>query len=304
MDPDASEVGRQWLDRAHAVGRAQARHLWITLIAALFFFALRNSALVGQEVNVPIVDLKLDAQSMLAAGPAILALLVIAALGSMQAWGEALEHYAGVQWSAVADRLDLSPTVLDFALYTTRGWPPRLNGTVKFFGYPAFLVAVLVEALWLYQWLWFSSAPGRIFFAVSAAPLLLGGGALLVHLFWLRIKGLFSKQSSCDEPTGGPDPANQMSTTKSTLVVAQVALMAIATYRLLRLLPDWIGDVPPAYTGQYEGRLLFAIMILGIGAASLLVMSARARTPYGRLAYWGFIAIAASALLVQVVMGL
>ncbi|MBW7933430.1 MAG: hypothetical protein H3C62_07420, partial [Gemmatimonadaceae bacterium] len=191
---EEAEVRSQWLDRANAVGRAQARHLWITLITALFFFALGHSALAGQEVSVPIVNLKLDAQSVLAAGPAILALLIIAALGSMQAWGEALEHYAGVNWSSVADRLDHSPTVLDFALYTTRSWPPALNGAAKLLGYPAFLAIALMEALWLSRWLWLSTAPGRNFFLAVAAPLLLCAGTLLLRMFWLRLKGMFPKE--------------------------------------------------------------------------------------------------------------
>ncbi len=106
---DRLEVRKQWLERVHAVGRAQSRHLWVTLVAAIFFFALRHSATNGEKVTVPLIDLKLDAQAVLAAGPFILALLIVATLGSMRAWRDALEQYAGKNWRAAADRLDSYP---------------------------------------------------------------------------------------------------------------------------------------------------------------------------------------------------
>lgn len=183
---EASDTRLQWLDRAHAVGRAQARHLWLTLIAAVFFFALKNSSLSCQDVTVPIVDLKLNAEAVLAAGPAILALLLVATLGSMKAWARALEEYAGEDWAKEADRLDLSPTLVDFALSATGGSPPALVEFFKLIAYPGYLTLVLVESGWLYLWLLSADVSGSIGFLIVGAPLLLGATFLVARMWLVR----------------------------------------------------------------------------------------------------------------------
>ena len=99
-------------------------------------------------------------------------------------------------------------------------------------------------------------------------------------------------------------PANHFSSPKSFFTLAQITLIVIAAFRFVRLLPDWVGGVPPAYPGQYEGRLLFAITIAAIGGATLLAVGMRTSTRQGRIAYWALLAIATAAMVVQMVTGL
>lgn len=99
-------------------------------------------------------------------------------------------------------------------------------------------------------------------------------------------------------------PANQIASAKAFWTVVTVALIVIVTFRFLRLLPNWIGGVPPAYAGQYEGRMLFAITIASTGVATLLAVSGRTRSRGGRLAYGVLLVVAVVALAVQMMTGL
>lgn len=83
------------------------------------------------------------------------------------------------------------------------------------------------------------------------------------------------------------------------LIVTQIAIMTIATARFLWLLPSWLRGVPPAFPGQYEGRLYFAVNILGLGGATLLAACGRATTTRGRLAYRSLLSLAIAALIWQ-----
>lgn len=98
-------------------------------------------------------------------------------------------------------------------------------------------------------------------------------------------------------------PANRFTSPQSVLTLATSALIVIAVFRFLRLLPDWIGGVPPAYPGQYEGRLLFTIAIAAMGGATLLGLGWSTSTRRSRIAYWTLLALATAAFVVQVVTG-
>ena len=185
--PDENETRKEWLDRAHAVGRAQARHFWLTLIATLFFFALRTSPGIDQFVRVPIVDLELPVKSLLGVGPIILALFVIAAIGSMAAWGHALEQYLGAKWKDAATRIDHAPTIIDFALIAFKGASLRIGKLVELFIYPTFLVVVLVEAIAECAWLYASDAPFRCVLLGIAAPIVVAATLLVGRFWWERL---------------------------------------------------------------------------------------------------------------------
>lgn len=193
---DENEIQKQWLERVHALGRAQNRHLWSTLVAFLFFYALILSGPEGKTVTVPIISLPLDAQVVLAAGPFVLALLIVATLGSMDAWRDAIKEYTDLDWRAAADRLDLNPNVLDLVLYTTRGVPlppfrKLLGNAIVLCGYPGYFTLVCAEAYWLFRWLCFSSAPGSTVFIVVAAVFLPFAIGLVMRLWWRRIMQVF-----------------------------------------------------------------------------------------------------------------
>lgn len=177
-----SDIQKQWLERVQAVGRAQARYFWIMLVSGVFFCGLRYSAEGASQVTVPVINLKLDASAVLASGPFLLSLLVVATVGTMRAWRDALIEYAGDDWEEAAARLDRNPIVFDFALYAARG--RRLLKYVVFaFGYTTFLTVVVVEAVWLLWWLTWSSAPGKTIWIVIAAPFLLGAVQMVLAMW-------------------------------------------------------------------------------------------------------------------------
>jgi hypothetical protein len=191
MDPDTSR--EQWLARLEATGRAQSRYLWITLVAGIFFFALRYADPSTREISVPIVDLKLDAAAVLASGGTIIALVVLASLGAILAWSTALREYGGESWRDQAERLDTHPNFLDLAIYTAPG-PSTLFGKVVYFVYPFFLTSALVESAWLQWWVWTHEAPARWFFTVTWLLVFLRG-AMLIWRVWRERIALSRAQS-------------------------------------------------------------------------------------------------------------
>ena len=140
-----------WLRRLDATGKVQARYLWLTLIAGLFFAALRLGAADSQTITVPVVDVEIDALSVQASGGPILAFLVLATLGAIRAWTHALEQFRGASPAEDAEQLDISPNALDLAIYTTDK-SPSIVRRILYFIYPTYLVAALVESGWLLVW--------------------------------------------------------------------------------------------------------------------------------------------------------
>jgi hypothetical protein len=122
-------------------------------VVGVFFVALHVRGAAGQDITVPVVDLELDAASVLAAGGPIIAFLVLATMGAIRAWTRALEEYRGATPAFDAEQLDTSPNALDLAVYTTTD-SPRLIRTCLYFVYPAYLTAALLESAWLAIWVW------------------------------------------------------------------------------------------------------------------------------------------------------
>lgn len=77
------------------------------------------------------------------------------------------------------------------------------------------------------------------------------------------------------------------------------ALIAVAVFRVLQIAPDWASGTAPAYPGQYEGRVLSSITIVGIMGATLISEAAKRTTMRGRIGYWALLAVAMLSLAVQ-----
>jgi hypothetical protein len=70
------------------------------------------------------------------------------------------------------------------------------------------------------------------------------------------------------------------------------ALIVGEVVRVLQIAPRWIAGSPPAFPGQYESRLLNAVVGVGILGAVLVGQSAGRHTTRGRIAYWGLLGVA------------
>ena len=79
------------------------------------------------------------------------------------------------------------------------------------------------------------------------------------------------------------------------------ALIAVQIGRVLQIAPRWSAGAPPAYPGQYERRLLNAIISVSILGAVLVGDSSARNSTRGRLAYWGLLSVAVVVLVAQVI---
>src|SRR5437867_11454175 len=101
-----------WLRRLEATGRAQARYLWLVLLAGLFYAALYARSPSWQIIKVPVDDLELDTLTVLASGGPIIAFLVLVVMGAVRAWPHALEQIRG-RPASDAEQVDTHPTAPD-----------------------------------------------------------------------------------------------------------------------------------------------------------------------------------------------
>jgi hypothetical protein len=87
------DLDQYWLNRLQAVGKAQGRYLWILLISALFYAALRarviDSTAETNSLKVPLIDIELSAQVVLASGAPVISFVVLAVTGALRAFGQA-----------------------------------------------------------------------------------------------------------------------------------------------------------------------------------------------------------------------
>ena len=177
------DLDQYWLNRLQAVGKAQGRYLWILLISALFYAALRarviDSTAETNSLKVPLIDIELSAQVVLASGAPVISFVVLAVTGALRAFGQArtkLGLGSGGDWRAEA--VDTHPNAIDLALYTTAK-SPKLIATVTYFAYPVFLTAALAEAAWAVERLFRSFATcSRLVISRGFCSRLLGAGGL------------------------------------------------------------------------------------------------------------------------------
>ena len=185
-----------WIRRLEATGKAQARHLWVLLIAQLFYLALHASGANSHEITVPVIDLRLNALTVLASGAPVIAFLVLVVMGAIRAWTHAVEQVAGTSPVKDAEHLDAHPNAIDFAMYTTTRSPAVIK-KILYFVYPLFLLIALVESAWLGAWLGRNPlVPWRVVFigvlAVTWIP-----AAFLVLAMWLkRLRKLWQERSA------------------------------------------------------------------------------------------------------------
>lgn len=177
-----NEPDRHWLERAKAVGATQGRYLWALLILMLFYAALQVENVSGgsASVKVPVVGLELSRMVVLASGPAVLSLIVLAIVGSMRALRrgreQALKTHTG-------EEFDLHPNVIDLAFYAPPGSAApfvHLARTV----YAVFLSLSLAEGVWLASHMLASHVlDGRPAFYVAVIEVI--GALLWVRAAWL-----------------------------------------------------------------------------------------------------------------------
>ena len=169
-----SEARVAWAKRLDVVGRAQARYLWLLLVAGLFYLALHvrvtnGSSADAGELLVPLVDLELSALPVWASGPAVLSILLLAANGSLRAFKTAASAL-NVERYGVGEEYDSAPNALDFVVYTTSA-SPRSARALLLFTYPLYLALFVAEAWWMLAEL--GSAEG-----VPFRPVFLGLGVI------------------------------------------------------------------------------------------------------------------------------
>lgn len=143
---------QQWIERAQALGKAQARSLWLLLVAAIFFLAVgsgtpadsagKSVPLLGRDVTAP-------AWVVRASGPFVLSFLVTVAMGALRARGVAIENAGGDTKTAKANEpWDVNPNPLDLAKYSQEETPLLLR-RFSLLGYPVFLTLIMIEVGWL-----------------------------------------------------------------------------------------------------------------------------------------------------------
>jgi hypothetical protein len=82
-------------------------------------------------------------------------------------------------------------------------------------------------------------------------------------------------------------------------VCACVALIAIQGWRLLEIVPRWLGGLPPAYPGQYQRRSLDVAIAVGLMGAVLVRQLTGRVSRRAQFAYWSLLAVGAAAFVAQ-----
>ena len=147
-----------WLARLQALGKMQARYLWLLVIASVFYLGLSSGTLrpTNGDVKVPVLNLELGVAPILAAGPVVLSFLVLVVVGALKAYLRASEHLRIDRYDPRGEAIDTEPNFLDLAFYSMGSTRPVLRHVPRVvqFKYPVFLSAVLVQAGYL---LWHST---------------------------------------------------------------------------------------------------------------------------------------------------
>jgi hypothetical protein len=185
-----------WIRRLEAIGKAQARYLWLLLIAALFYAALYARSSASATITVPVVQLELDTLTVLASGGPIIAFLVLVIIGAIRAWTHALEQVRGTRPAKDSEQLDTHPNAIDLAIYTTDRSPSTIK-QVTYFAYPLLLLAGLAESAILAWWLWRTPSVGaRPVFLILQLVTWVPAAVLVIGMVVTRIGQLPSRGSA------------------------------------------------------------------------------------------------------------
>jgi hypothetical protein len=178
---------KEWRERFQAVGRAQARYLYVLLVAGVFYWALHVQVMSARaatpaEQQLPAVGVAVNRDIVWGTAPIVLGCIILACLGTFHALRRASEELgAPARDDAVFESMDRSSTAIDFIVYAKSGWLSRLG----LLSYPVFLSLVYVEA-WC---LWCSVFGTSVTFFGRGVSLVVGGGILI--LCFPRLFGLW-----------------------------------------------------------------------------------------------------------------
>jgi hypothetical protein len=86
-----------------------------------------------------------------------------------------------------------------------------------------------------------------------------------------------------------------------TLFFICVCLVPIVSqgWRFLEIVPRWLGDLPPAYPGQYQVRALGAAVALGLAGAAIVSALTGRVSRRAQFAFWSLLTAGAVALVAQ-----
>lgn len=176
----------------------QGRYLSVLGFVAVFYYALGTRFSRSQQamsLDLPVVELPLDAHAIIAAGPVIIALMALVILGSYHALREAFDHLKSLPLGAKAfEALDLSPNAIDFAAYSRRRLP--VISRLGLFVYPLVLSVFELEGWWLWCLAYrrySGDTVGQFVLTIGAFGLIVAAVRLL--LYW-RAKFLDGRQSA------------------------------------------------------------------------------------------------------------
>jgi hypothetical protein len=190
-----------WPRRLEVVGRAQARYLWILLIAGVFFLAvhfqvIRAAQPEEQVVTVPFVDLQLSSLPIWGVGPAVIFFVLAVLMGSLRAYRTASDVLE-ISQLGKGEAYDVNPNALDFLVYTT----PESSSWLKrwlLFTYPFVVTLFWVEAVWLAIEIWRSDIVLHLeWLYLATAGLLAVPASWRIAAYWARnAKRAFGKLKS------------------------------------------------------------------------------------------------------------
>lgn len=200
--PEEQEACQEdWKRRFQAVGRAQARYLYLLLVASVFFWALHVQVMVSAPMEVadqqlPLVGVTVNRVVVWATAPIVLGFTLLAAFGTFHAIKLASDKLGTlVEGDQGFERLDVSPTAIDFIVYTKSPSLRRLG----LLSYPGFLSVVYVEAWWIWFCLLRSdrALPGWKVLVIIGAVVLLWCTYRLVELWLSKGKSALHRASRC-----------------------------------------------------------------------------------------------------------
>jgi hypothetical protein len=194
-DPYLPEAKEYWRTRMTAVGKAQGRYIFWLFVAGVFYLALTARILHGsggapshQALELPFVQIEIDALVVWATAPVVLGLIVMAVLGTFPALAtalvglkDALRIHPTYQHTP-HESFDPNFTFLDSVAYTTVESPQWAKVAWRL-TYPLVLTVFYVEGVVLWFLIWRHTVRCCTLCVPSPeGPILLGLGAIALVL--------------------------------------------------------------------------------------------------------------------------
>ena len=187
--------GLQWIERMRSLGRAQARYLWLLLVVGVFYLAVQDQVILAESglpgrLRVPLIDLDISASVVWATGPAVLAFILLAYLGSMRAYGYGARVLKlDEPGEPASEPLDTAPNAIDLAMYTTHESAWFVTGPL-YFVTPLVVTLFLGEVVWLTYGVYVSpiEIPGRRWWVGAGVVLSLAAGRHIADIWYRRMR--------------------------------------------------------------------------------------------------------------------